>query len=153
MKNYHLTKIQKEALFLKCFFLYWKTIYRKEAFSYIGIIKCVKYSMKTFYLIDAKSIQKKDLIKYQTIKDKDSIHFFYAENTKYIDRLKENGHCHKVVEGEKKIDMILASFLGYLIAAEKQASYVIISNDKNYDKIISFWNKKGIRVKKQSYFE
>lgn len=102
--------------------------------------------INTFYLIDYENVGEGGLANCSRLDETDHIHIFYTGNTTHInlDILNNHGNAelatHKVPAGNQSVDMHLVSYLGYLIGANigKGCSYVIISNDKDYDNVVKF---------------
>lgn len=97
---------------------------------------------------------------------KDQIFLFYTENAAKLDWQKVECILNSrvrvcVVEcstGTNALDFQLVSVLGLRIGEShatnheklKECEYIIISNDKGYDAVISLWGKMGINIKRVS---
>lgn len=111
--------------------------------------------MEKIYLVDFENVHNKGLENIDTLNETDHVHIFYTENATNIslDILLAKGKGtdivgHKVPARKQSLDMHLVSYLGYLLGINKNktCSYVIVSNDKDYDNIIAFWNEQhGIK--------
>lgn len=70
---------------------------------------------------------------------------FLASVTKYDVRL----ICYKVTTGTKNaLDFQLASQLGHLIQEDNLATFYIVSKDKGYDCLNSYWKEQHVAVKR-----
>ena len=59
--------------------------------------------------------------------------------------------CFQCDPGSNAVDFQLVSYLGYLISSSADCNnFVILSNDKGFDCVCSFWNRQGRRVERQS---
>ena len=110
--------------------------------------------MNTFYLIDFENVHNEGIKNVDSLSKKDHVHIFTTGHdlkiridyvfSKEIEKKGIDIKCHIVPEGEQSLDMHLVSYLGYLLGVYgKQVTYVIVSKDKGYDNIISFWEKEG----------
>lgn len=48
--------------------------------------------------------------------------------------------------GKNALDFQLATYLGHLVAADKEQEYCIVSKDSGFGYVTSFWNEKGIII-------
>ena len=91
----------------------------------------------------------------------DEIHVFYSEQNKrisleFLNEMVQRGVpvlLHKVSAGRKNsLDFQLTTYLGYMIGLQgkKNAHYVIISADTDYDKVIEFWQENGQTVERHA---
>ncbi|MBD5529125.1 MAG: hypothetical protein HDR02_12095 [Lachnospiraceae bacterium] len=109
--------------------------------------------MEKIYLVDFENVHNKGLENIDTLTETDHVHIFYTENASNISLdilTKGKGTdivVHKVPARKQSLDMHLVSYLGYLLGVNenKTYSYVIVSNDKDYDNIIAFWHERGIK--------
>lgn len=106
-------------------------------------------SEKTFYLIDFENVHDNGLTGIENLSDCDYIYLFSTDNTPNIkihslNKMNNlaNFHIIEIPAGDQSLDKHLISYLGYLIGAKGNYKYIIVSSDKGYDKIISFWKKK-----------
>lgn len=105
--------------------------------------------METFYLIDFENVHNEGMQNIDFLSKTDHVHIFSTENAVNIrldivfsKGIDINGHIVPI--RNQSVDMHLVSYLGYLLGEHgKQCAYVIVSNDKDYDNIISFWRKEG----------
>ena len=54
-------------------------------------------------------------------------------------------HCKRV--GKNSLDFELVSYLGYLINEDNDAEYIIYSNDKGFQAVSLFWEKRNVLVR------
>jgi len=105
-----------------------------------------------YFLWDFENLKAENLANFPNIKEGDVLYLFYSDACKTISldfltslqKLKVNFFFQKVKNGTKNaLDLQLASFIGYLIGQNQGNSivdkYYIVSNDKDYDCICSFW--------------
>lgn len=105
--------------------------------------------MKTFYLIDFENVHNEGLESIDSLSGEDHVHIFSTENAinirmdiAFAKGIDIEGHIVPV--RKQSLDMHLVSYLGHLLGIHgKQCAYIIISNDKDYDNIIKFWQKEG----------
>ena len=95
----------------------------------------------------------------EQLSSKDYVHLFFSVNSPYVKiqslALLNNTklYCHNVPAGKESLDMNLTSYLGYLIHKnkDKKVIYVIVSQDRGYDKVIQFWKgEKGVVITRRS---
>ena len=72
-----------------------------------------------------------------------------------INQLNKSGCKYELIKvpaGSQSLDMHLISFVGYAIGlGGEKYNYIVISKDKDYDNVISFWKSKcGISIKRQA---
>lgn len=99
-----------------------------------------------YYLVDFENVNTaKALRGFANLGVNDKVVIFYTEGAKIdlnlIDGI--NFILKKVEPGEQSLDKYLVSYLGYLIAKEESAEFVIVSNDKGFDRIIKFWSSEN----------
>jgi len=111
--------------------------------------------IETYYLIDYENVGKEGFSGCEKLTGTDYIHLFYTENNNKIDLDILNNHgeaaiiTHKVAAGKQSADIHLSSYLGYFIGINqgKECSYIIISKDTDFDKVIEFWKaEKKVKV-------
>ena len=107
--------------------------------------------METFYLVDFENVHNDGIANIDSLSKDDHVHIFSTQNAMNISKkvfwLNKDIKSHLVPVRKQSLDMHLVSYLGYLLATHgKQCSYVIVSNDKDYDNIISFWKEEGLSL-------
>ena len=119
------------------------------------------FQIKTFYLIDYENVHDSGFKGADQLSGKEYIHIFSTTNASYVNisllaSLKGKLYFHKVPAGKESLDMNLVSYLGYLIHKNrsKKVIYIIISQDRGYDKVIQYWKKeKGVVIARRNSFE
>lgn len=112
-----------------------------------------------YYLVDFENVRADGLKDLKDMQKGDTMIVFYSENCKNITldilndiislNLKYNSF--KVKVGTKNaLDFQLSSYLGYLIGNNDTTDtyYYIVSNDKGYDCLCSFWKELSVNVKR-----
>lgn len=105
--------------------------------------------MDAFYLIDFENVNNDKIKGITSLTNNDHVFIFYSEKSPAIScdiafskKIDVNGF--HVPMGNQSLDMHLISYLGFLIGVHgKDSSYIIISNDTDYDKVIKFWQEHG----------
>ena len=119
------------------------------------------FQIKTFYLIDYENVHDSGFKGADHLSGKEHVHIFSSANAPYINisslaSLKGKFYFHNVPAGKESLDMNLVSYLGYLIHKNrsKKVIYIIISQDRGYDKVIQYWKKeKGVVIARRNSFE
>lgn len=114
--------------------------------------------IETYYLIDFENVKEDNLLGAK-LGEFDQVHIFSTENVPKISiRLLSVFNAtkvfsHVVAVGKQSLDMHLVSYLGYLLGKNEneKARYIIISQDTDYDNVITFWKSRtGFDIKRQS---
>ena len=116
--------------------------------------------MSNCYFIDFENVRNSGLSNLKGLDKDDLIFLFYTSDTDTITLnnidLLNNSECRyeliKVPAGSQSLDRHLISFAGYAIGIHgNKFDYIIVSKDKGYDCIISFWKARcGISAKRQA---
>jgi len=107
---------------------------------------------KTCYLVDLENVGLDGIHLTERLPSDDVVHIFSTVNGPKLDittlaRLGMNELTfHEIHPGKQSVDMHLVSYLGFLIHADQESEYVIVSKDKDYDEVISFWKAKQISL-------
>ena len=114
--------------------------------------------MANCYFIDFENVHNTGLKELSGLNADDLIYIFYTgnsenitlDNVNLLNRTRCSYELIKVPAGSQSLDMHLISFAGYTLGVNgKKYTYVVISKDKDYDNIISFWNKRcGVSIKR-----
>lgn len=103
-------------------------------------------AIETYYLVDFENVHEDGLSGSEHLGSHDHVHLFSTKNAPKISIEKlthlnsTNLFTHEIPTGNQSLDMHLVSYLGYLIGANNSdCKYIIISQDTDYDNIISFW--------------
>lgn len=118
-----------------------------------------KRTFLSTYLIDYENVKSAGLAGINHIRKEDSVHLFWSsrENKISIEMMElirsseSEIVMHKAFTGEKDaLDHQLCSYFGYLAGAEGELDFVIVSNDRAYDRLIEFWGmlKPEIRIRR-----
>lgn len=108
-----------------------------------------------YYLVDCENVQSNYKKLFNDVKKDSRFIIFYSNKVNKIS-LSSNSKIQcdykKVEVGTKNaLDFQLSSYLGCLIKENKNNNYYIVSNDKGYDCLCSFWkDEKRVKVKRLS---
>ena len=116
---------------------------------------------ETYYLIDFENVGLKGLEGAQNLTKNDWVHLFSTRNAPKINTATlanfnaTNLLVHEVPAKSQSVDMHLVSYLGYLLGSHETApQIVILSNDTDYDDIVSFWKiEKGVIIRRRDKFQ
>ena len=111
------------------------------------------------YLIDFENVHEEGFSALGRVNEKDGVYCFFTRNVAKISMSALAGirsgqlHFIEAENGKQSLDMVLVSYLGYLIGTKPQELYYdIVSNDNGYNKVAEFWNKQGnglrVRIRK-----
>ena len=110
---------------------------------------------KTYYLVDLENVGLEGIHVNDRLPEENIIHIFSTVNGPKMDittlaRLDRNALAfHEVPPGKQSLDMHLVSYLGFLIQGDPLSRFIIVSKDRDYDDVLSFWNDKGITVSRR----
>lgn len=104
---------------------------------------------ENFYLIDFENVHETGLSCSRELNTHDHIHIFSTENAPKISLEplivfnSSDLESHIIPAGKQSLDMHLTAYLGYLIGMHQaeNCKYIVVSNDTDYDNIISFLKK------------
>ena len=106
-----------------------------------------------YYLLDYENVNASGLDGISDLSEDCKIVLFYTRNSNKIDlgifnvlrNMKAEISIIEVHHGKQALDIQLASYLGYLIGTEPEdTEYFIISKDKGYRNVQSFWPERHI---------
>ena len=111
------------------------------------------------YLIDFENVHEEGFSALGRLGEKDAVYCFFTKNVAKISMSALAGmrsgqlHFVEAESGKQSLDLVLVSYLGYLIGTKPQELYYdIVSNDNGFTKVADFWNKRGnglrVRVRK-----
>ena len=111
------------------------------------------------YLIDFENVHEEGFSALGRLGDKDAVYCFFTRNVAKISMSALAGmrsgqlHFIEAESGKQSLDLVLVSYLGYLIGTRPQELYYdIVSNDNGFAKVAEFWNKRGnglrVRIRK-----
>ena len=117
----------------------------------------MKKNKKTYYLVDLENAGVSCLNSIKNHENSKVILFSTPNNSAKIpsEALCNLGAAHlkffMVPQKKQSVDEHIMSYLGYLVGKKNGAKFVIVSNDSDYDNIISFWKReKGADIKRQT---
>ena len=106
--------------------------------------------MKRFFLIDYENVVDAGLKGFFTLPPEDQVFLFYTQNNArigipFLEKLLTSpAHAAlnfmSVAAGQQALDLQLSSFLGGLIRQHPEGQFFIISKDKGYGCLSSFWS-------------
>ena len=110
-----------------------------------------------YFLVDYENVKTQGLNGVNKLSEEDTVCIFYSENADSLTfglhrRLNESkaNILFQRVEVKKKnaLDFQLSSYLGYLIHEniDNPYNYFIVTKDKGYESLITYWKKKKINV-------
>lgn len=109
----------------------------------------------TKYLVDFENVKCDGLTGIDKLSKNDIVYIFYSINA---DRITFELHnminsslatirFYNVPVGTKNaLDFQLATYLGYMISENKKDEFVIVTKDKDYSVVVSFWQKMNANV-------
>lgn len=109
-----------------------------------------------YYLIDYENVHQTGMNGIEKLTENDRLVIFYTINAETLtfslyEKLvscKAEIQLYKVQCGGKNaLDFQLATFLGYILGNNPNTDCHIISNDKGYEYVRSFWKEKNVRIK------
>ena len=104
------------------------------------------------YLVDFENVSSAGISGIQKLTKEDKVYIFYtvnASNMSFAAHLNLLSSPAEVVYynvasgGKNALDFPLASFLGYLICQGKDKKFCIISNDRGFEYVKTFWERNG----------
>lgn len=107
------------------------------------------------YMIDYENVKTGGLNGISRLTEADKVIIFYSENANRItfDLHKRLMECKASIEyrevsvgGHNALDFQLVTYLGFLIAQDKDGQYLIISNDRGFEYVVNFWRKDGLAI-------
>ena len=107
------------------------------------------------YLIDYENVNTDGLNGISRLSAEDTVIIFYSENAdrmtfglhRRLNESKATIDIRKVdVGGSNALDFQLGTYLGYLIALNREEQYCIVSNDRGYNHVANFWGKQKVKV-------
>ena len=119
-----------------------------------------KYRKQVFflkvYLVDTENVASSWMSLLDIVEPHDKLYLFYTDYSTILTysnlelilpRAKQiiPIHCERV--GKNSLDFELVSYLGYLINEDNDAEYIIYSNDKGFQAVSLFWEKRNVLVR------
>ncbi len=109
----------------------------------------------TKYLVDYENVKCDGLLGIDKLYENDEVLVFYSINAdritfdlhNMINTSKAKIKFYNIDVGSKNaLDFQLSTYLGYLIAANKEEKFVIVTKDKDYSVVVSFWKKMNVDI-------
>ena len=117
---------------------------------------------KSYYLIDYENVNKSGFNGIELLTENDCIVVFYTQNANTIPfdlhfKLAETKASLQLINaaagGKNALDFQLSTYLGFLIGSQIASDIHIISNDKGFENLRSFWKQQGIIISISSDIE
>jgi len=105
------------------------------------------------YLVDFENVTSAGLSGIQKLTKEDKVYIFYTVNASnmsfaahmnLLSSAADVTYYNVASGGKNALDFQLSSFLGYLICQGKEKKFCIISNDRGYEYVKTFWERNGI---------
>lgn len=105
------------------------------------------------YLVDFENVSSAGISGIQRLTKEDKVYIFYTANAAnmsfaaHLNLLSSPAEIiyYNVASGGKNaLDFQLSSFLGYLISKGEENAFCIISNDRGYEYVRTFWERSGL---------
>lgn len=109
-----------------------------------------------YYLIDYENVHQAGLDGIEKLTENDKLVIFYTTNAETLtfSVYEKLVQCKAEIQlymvqcgGKNALDFQLATFLGYVLGNNPDIDCHIISNDKGYEYVRSFWKEKNIKIK------
>ena len=107
------------------------------------------------FLIDYENVNSPGMAGIDALTEADTIILFYTKNS---DNLSFSLH-ESLITTQAKVELFrvssgtpncldfqLVSYLGYLIARDEKAEYIIVSKDKGFGGVAAFWSERGVHI-------
>ena len=107
------------------------------------------------YMIDYENVKTGGLNGISRLTAADRVIIFYSENANRLtfdlhQRLMSSAakieYREVTVGGHNALDFQLVTYLGFLIANDRDGQYMIISNDRGFEYVVNFWRKDGLQI-------
>ena len=111
--------------------------------------------MSTYFFVDYENVSAKGLSGIEKLSDQDHVIIFYSEKANTLTftvhrrmaQSKAQIEYVNVLVGEKNsLDFQLVSYLGYLLARDEKAEYVIVSRDHGFASTVAFWEGRKFNI-------
>lgn len=116
--------------------------------------------MRLFF-IDYENVGSAGMRGISGIHAEDRVYLFYTVNSNKLDfalyqeltEIHDQVEMIQVVTGNNSLDFQLCTFLGSLTPSCHSDSFVIVSKDKGYNSVVSFWQERGIHISQVNNME
>lgn len=109
----------------------------------------------TYYFIDYENVNGAGISDTSIMQQGDRVEIFYSDTCKnvsleIIEQLSQKGigiGAYGVAIGAKNaLDFQLSTYLGYSVAMDRNARFVIVSKDTGFDKVVDFWKSREVSI-------
>ncbi len=109
----------------------------------------------TIYLVDYENVNADSFMGLEQLDDDDIVVVFYSErcnklpfslHNRIIASKKQIEYMEAQNGSKNSLDFQLATYLGYLVAKNKECGYVIVSCDSGFNALINFWKKENVSI-------
>ncbi len=109
----------------------------------------------TIYLVDYENVNADSFMGLEQLEDDDIVVVFYSErcnklpfslHNRIIASKKQIEYMEAQNGSKNSLDFQLATYLGYLVAKNKECGYVIVSCDSGFNALINFWKKENVSI-------
>lgn len=109
----------------------------------------------SYYLVDYENVKKDGLNGINELSAEDTVCIFYSENAdtitfdmhRKINESQADIVFQEVEVGTKNaLDFQLATYLGYMIAKDKEQEYFLVTKDNGFNILCSYWSKQGVTI-------
>jgi hypothetical protein len=109
----------------------------------------------SIFLVDYENVNASGMTGLESLTEQDKIYLFYSQNSNKLTFELHKKLCKSkaVVElfevgaaGQNSLDFQLVSYLGYLIARDRNKEYVIVSRDTGFNSVVTFWSEQDVRI-------
>lgn len=110
---------------------------------------------KRTFLVDYENVNQHGLYGIHKLTAEDSVLVFYSSACPKIPMESlVSVNCPfsttEVMPGKQALDIQLSSFLGHELAKHPDRQFIVVSGDSDFDKVLSFWRKRGYRNVRRS---
>ncbi|MBR6070410.1 MAG: hypothetical protein IKP78_07465 [Ruminococcus sp.] len=112
-------------------------------------------SKKSYYLIDYENVNKSGFNGIELLTENDCIVVFYTQNANTIPfdlhfKLAQTRASLQLINaaagGKNALDFQLSTYLGFLVGSQIASDIHIISNDKGFENLRTFWKQQGVII-------
>ena len=109
----------------------------------------------SYYLVDYENVKKDGLNGINELSADDTVCIFYSENAdtitfdlhRRINESRADVIFREVSVGTKNaLDFQLATYLGYIIAGDKEQEYFLVTKDNGFNILCSYWSRQGVTI-------
>lgn len=109
----------------------------------------------SYYLVDYENVKKDGLNGINELSAEDTVCIFYSENAdtitfdlhQRINASQADILFQEVEVGTKNaLDFQLATYLGYMVAKDKEQEYYLVTKDNGFNILCSYWSRQGVTI-------